>query len=94
MVVERLTPGSHRSKDHRPEAERIHHVAMVLGQGVSGWVAHDMERGHVTALHWAPDADAIRSKDLPGHPRSVTYVTLPEWSTLVPDGALEPGTAL
>jgi len=69
-------------------------VALVLGQGVSGWVAHDLDHGRVTAMHWAPDADAIRSTDLPNRPRSVTYVILPECSTLVPDGAFEPGTAL
>ena len=94
MVAERLAPGSHRSKDYRPEVGRMYHVALVLGQGVSAWVAHDMDSGRVAAMHWAPDADAVRSTDLPSHPRSVTYVTLPEWSTLVPDGALEPGSAL
>ena len=94
MIAEDVTPVSHRSKEYRPEAERQHHVALVLGQGVSGWVAHDVQRGRIAAMHWAPDVDAIRSSDLPRHPRSVTYVMLPEWSTLVPDGAFEPGTAL
>lgn len=94
MIAEDVTPVSHRSKDYHPEAERQHHVALVLGQGVSGWVAHDIHRGRLAAMHWAPDVDAIRSSDLPRHPRSVTYVMLPEWSTLVPDGAFEPGTAM
>lgn len=93
MIVERIAPGTCRTKDHRTEEERAHHVGVVIGQGVSAWVAQDVRNGKVTALHWAPDADALRSMDLPKHPRSVTYVSLPEWSTLVPEGALGHGTS-
>lgn len=72
-----------------PGRERAFHLGILIGQGVSAWVAHDVNTLQPVALGWGPDADALRNHDLPKQPRSVTYVSLPEWSTLVPDGALE-----
>lgn len=76
-----------------PTAERVHHVGILIGQGVSAWVAHDPATSRPVAMGWGPDADALRSTDLPRQPRSVTYVSLPTWSTLVPDGAFDPAAA-
>ncbi len=73
--------------------EREHHLGILIGQDVSAWVAHDLRTLQPVAMGWGPDTDALRSADLPKQPRSVTYVSLPEWSTLVPDGALEPTAA-
>lgn len=35
---------------------------------------------------------AFDAEDLPMHPASISFVSLPEWSALVPEGALERGT--
>jgi len=93
MATELNMTGAFRAKNHTADAERAHHVGMVIGPDLAAWVARDLATDEVTAMAWAPDLDVLRHTDLPERPRSVTYVSLPEWSTLVPDGALEPGTS-
>lgn len=94
MSIDRTTEGAYRVKDHRADQERAHHVGIVIGPELSAWVARDVRDLRVVAMAWGTDATALRHADLPKQPRSVTFVSLPEWSTLVPDGALEPGTTL
>ncbi len=93
MATELNMTGAFRAKSHTADAERAHHVGMVIGPDLAAWVARDLATDEVTAMAWAPDLNVLRHADLPERPRSVTYVSLPEWSTLVPDGALEPGTS-
>lgn len=85
--------GSLKVNGFAPQREREHHLGILIGQGLSAWVAHDMKTLKPVAMGWGPNADALRSLDLPQLPRMVTYVSLPEWSTLVPDGALDPAAA-
>ncbi|MBL7944617.1 MAG: DUF3822 family protein [Flavobacteriales bacterium] len=94
MAIEGVTTGAYRANDYRPEEERRYHVGIVIGPALSAWVVRDARNTHVAALAWAAEERALKHADLPQHPRSVTFVALPEWSTLVPDGALEPGTAV
>lgn len=90
MVNEPLLAGACRSAHYDLGSERAYHLAIVAGPDVTAWVARDAER--IVAMAWSAGDAALRHADLPRHPRSVTYVSLPEWSTLVPDGALTPGT--
>lgn len=94
MAIEGAATGVYRAKDYRADIERRYHVGIVIGPELSAWVVRDTQNMHVAALAWAMERQALMHADLPQHPRSVTFVALPEWSTLVPDGALEPGTAV
>jgi len=82
--------GEYKVAHFDPKRDRAFHLAIVLGQGPSACVAHDLETGEPQLLVWAPGVEVLTSPSVPLHPRSVTYVALPEWSTLVPDGALDP----
>ncbi|MBL7951731.1 MAG: DUF3822 family protein [Flavobacteriales bacterium] len=88
-----MQSGQHTISGYDNALERGHHLSILIGQGVSAWVAHDLRTLRPAAMAWGVDADALRSMELPEFPRTVTYVSLPEWSTLVPDGALEPAAA-
>lgn len=90
MKIEPMNAGSYRSTDHAPARERAYHLAIVAGPDATAWVARDAQK--VTAMAWSRDESALCDPHLPKHPRTVTFVSLPEWSTLVPDGALVPGS--
>lgn len=94
MPIDGPASGAYRVKGYAPDQERTYHLGVVIGPETSAWVARDDRNAQVVALAWAPGAEALRHADLPKHPRSVTYVSLPQWSTLVPDGALEAGTTI
>lgn len=94
MAIEGARTGAYRAKDYRADDERRYHVGIVVGPELSAWVVRDTLNSSVAALAWAPEGKALDHADLPRQPRSVTFVALPEWSTLVPDGALAPGTAV
>lgn len=85
--------GSHRSAHYDSRRERAHHLGILIGQGVTAWVAHDVHTAEPEMLAWSTGSDALHDADLPTHPRSVSFVSLPEWSTLVPDGAMAPENA-
>ncbi|MBP7409754.1 MAG: DUF3822 family protein [Flavobacteriales bacterium] len=72
--------------------ERAWHLSILVGPEVQAWVAHAMESGEPVALGWSNDSSALDVAELPAHPGTVSFVTLPEWSALVPEGALEPGS--
>lgn len=86
--------GEYKVAHFDPKRDRSFHLAIVLGQGPSACVAHDLETGEPQLLVWAPGVEALTSASVPLQPRSVTYVALPEWSTLVPDGALDPSKSV
>lgn len=72
--------------------ERAWHLSILVGPEVQAWAAHAIESGEPVALGWSNDASALDAIELPALPATVSFVTLPEWSALVPEGALEPGT--
>lgn len=74
-----------------PARERAYHLAILTGGDTTAWVVHDTHSGNAMALAWAPGHDALNDAQLPKAPTSVSFIAQPEWSTLVPDGALEPG---
>jgi hypothetical protein len=82
--------GNHRAAAYDPGRDRAHHLGILIGQGVTAWVAHDVLTDRPEMLAWSNGTEALQHPALPAHPRSVTFVSLPEWSTLVPDGALAP----
>lgn len=84
--------GSYRASRYEPARPRAYHLAILTGQGLSAWAVHEIESGKPVALGWAGGNDALIDKFLPAHPASISFVSLPEWSALVPDGALTPGT--
>jgi len=83
-----MHPGNLRRSGYDPSVDRVHHLGLLIGQGVSACAIHDTRTGEPQFISWAPDVPALLIAALPRHPRSVSFVLLPEWSTLVPDGAL------
>lgn len=83
-----MEQGHLRRSGYDPTIERVHHIGLLIGQGVSAGFVHDMRTGEPQFLVWAADVPALFLATLPKQPRSVSFVLLPEWSTLVPDGAL------
>jgi hypothetical protein len=75
-----------------PARDRAYHLSILSGQGLSAWAVHALDDGAPVALAWADANDALKDLELPRHPVTVSFVALPEWSTLVPDGALTPGS--
>lgn len=67
-------------------------MSLLVAGELRAWAAHAVDDGQVVALQWAHGVSALDAPELPAHPASVSFVTLPEWSTLVPEGALEPGS--
>ena len=84
--------GSCAASRYVPDQERTYHLSLLIGQDVSAWAAHDLSNGAVMALGWGKGDQALRDDLLPQRPVSVSFVSLPEWSALVPDAALVPGT--
>jgi Protein of unknown function (DUF3822) len=68
------------------------HVSVLQGPAFAGWCAHERKTGTVLALHAAHNAVLPALDLLPRDPGSATCVVLPEWSVLVPDGALQEGS--
>ena len=68
------------------------HVSVLQGPAFSGWCAHERSTGTLVALHAAHNTDLPAQDDLPRDPGSASCIVLPEWSVLVPDGALQDGT--
>lgn len=83
-----MQQGHFRRNGYDPSLERVHHLGLLIGQGVAACAIHDTRTGEPQFLAWAADVPALFLASLPKLPRSVSFVLLPEWSTLVPDGAL------
>lgn len=90
--MSRSSHGRVLDQRYDPARDRAYHLGLLLGQGISAWAVHALEDGAPVALGWADEANALKAAELPLHPVTVSFVTLPEWSTLVPDGALAPGS--
>ncbi|HMC96574.1 MAG TPA: DUF3822 family protein, partial [Flavobacteriales bacterium] len=84
--------GTFSHPNYDPDREQAWHLSILSGQGVSAWAVHALSDGAPVALHWVEGDEALQDAGVPTKPRSVSFVTLPEWSTLVPEGALVPGS--
>jgi hypothetical protein len=87
-----MDSGSLRSSRYEPALERAWHLSILTGQGVTACAVHSIEDGEPVALFWGAGQNLLSDPELPRDPLTVSFVSLPEWSTLVPDGALEPGS--
>ncbi len=87
-----MKSGGWSSPRYQSARERAWHLSILMAHEAIAWCTHAMDTGEPTALQWSADASALDSEALPQAPASVSFVTLPEWSTLVPEAALEPGT--
>ncbi len=84
--------GGHRASRYDPAQERAYHLSILLEQGLSAWAVHRLDDGSLQAMAWAPDLEALKDEHIAREPVTVSFISLPEWSTLVPDGALAPGS--
>lgn len=75
-----------------PARSRAWHLSILVSGDLHAWAVHDLESGEVMALAWGIDGTVLDAAEVPAQPPTVSFVTLPEWSTLVPEGALLPGT--
>ena len=88
-----MSSGVHRINTYVPASERAYHVGILFAPGHAAWVVHDVNSGSPVAMAWGTDEGVLRHADLPRDPRAVSYVALPEWSTMIPTGALDPAHA-
>lgn len=82
----------HRRYD--PAQEHTWHLSCWLAPGLKAWCVHERSSGLVLGLV-SQGGDALPLPDLlPAKPASVSFTALPEYSTLVPQSTLVPGTEL
>lgn len=86
-----MKSGGWSAPRYEPAQERAWHLSTLINETQCAWCAHDIASGEPMALHWSEGHDALDSDALPAQPASATFVTLPEWSALVPEAALAPG---
>ena len=77
---------------YAPGRERSWHLSLWLSPELTGWCVHDLGDGRCVALHTAEGNALPDTAELPLRPASVSFVVMPEISTLVPETALAPGT--
>lgn len=87
-----MKSGGWSAPRYEPARDRAWHLSMLVADGAAAWCAHDAANGDPVAMRWSEGLSALDADDLPAHPRSASFVTLPEWSALVPETALEPGS--
>ena len=68
------------------------HLSILTAPGLSAWCLHDRGSGACLAFHQMADDDGFDDPRIPDDPRSVSFITLPEWSTLVPLAAMTSGS--
>lgn len=86
-----MKSGGWSAQRYEPARERAWHLSMLVDESLCAWCAHDIITGDAVALHWSKGTAALDSDALPTHPATTSFLTLPEWSTLVPEAALTPG---
>lgn len=84
--------GSWKAARYDPAAERSWHLSLLVAGDLRAWSVAAFDNGDTVALGWSNGISALDAEELPLHPASVSFVTLPEWSALVPEGALESGS--
>lgn len=68
------------------------HLSVLSAPGLAAWSLHDRDTGACLAFHVMADDEGFDDPRIPKDPRSVSFITLPEWSTLVPGSTLAPGS--
>ena len=53
-----MEQGHLRRSGYDPTIERVHHIGLLIGQGVSAGFVHDMRTGEPQFLVWAADVPA------------------------------------
>lgn len=74
--------------------ERAWHLSVHMAPGYHAWCVHDVQNGCCVALYADKGEDLPHASHLPLRPVSVSFVALPEISTLVPESALTPGSEM
>lgn len=82
---------SHFSKAYAPSKERAWHLSIWSAPSTQAWCVHDVGTNACVALAAGEGPDLPDAGRLPVHPVSVTFIAVPEISTLVPEGVLEGG---
>ncbi len=77
-----------------PARERAWHLSIHMAPGYHAWCVHDVTHGGCVALYADKGEDIPHASHLPVRPVSVSFVALPEISTLVPESALTPGSEM
>lgn len=75
-----------------PARERAWHLSIWTSAETGGWCVHDVVTGRCVALVMEQSRSLPDESRLPLRPVSVSFTALPELSTLVPEGALAPGS--
>lgn len=88
MQNEIFHPGYDPAKDH------AWHLSFWLSPGLHAWCVHKRGTGHLMGLAAHPGEEWPAPERLPAKPASVSFTAMPEISTLVPRGILEPGTEM
>lgn len=88
MPTELFHPSYNPAKDH------AWHLAVWLAPDLHAWCIHDRDTGQLAALVAGTGNGLPSVNRLPIKPASVSFTAIPEVSTLVPKGALQPGSEL
>ncbi|MBK7945085.1 MAG: DUF3822 family protein [Flavobacteriales bacterium] len=87
-----MDQGSWMADGYEPSLQRAWHLSLLVADDLRAWCVQSVDEGIPMAIRWSRTGAAFDAEDLPLHPASVSFVSLPEWSALVPEGALERGS--
>ena len=82
---------SHFTERYQPGRERAWHLSIWSAPHATAWCVHDTTDGNVVGLASAGSDQLPETERLPKNPASVSFIAVPEISTLVPEGVLEGG---
>ncbi len=82
---------SHFADRYQPGRERAWHLSIWSAPHATAWCVHDTANGNVVALVSEGGDQLTEAERLPKNPASVSFIAVPEISTLVPEGVLEGG---
>ena len=91
-LTELMDRGSWSVEHFDKSRERTWHLSVLISGIVEAWAAHATEDGSLVAIQWSALGGVLDAEEVPTHPVSVSFINLPEWSALVPEGAMEPGS--
>lgn len=83
---------AHFSKAYQTGRERAWHLAIWKAPAVQAWTVHDIRTNGCVALTATNGPELPNEDRLPVHPASVSFIAVPEISTLVPEGVLQEGS--
>ena len=78
-------------KAYQPAKERSWHLSLWSTPTGRAWCVHDVRENSCVALVSGEGSALPAMEKLPLHPASVSFIAVPEISTLVPEGVLEGG---